>query len=237
VNTIVGTGVGLLLNAALAPPSYLPAARASLQGLGGRIAAILDDLAAGLASGITRDTAQGCLERARTIASPLDEVDDSIRQAEESLKYHIFAERQRARLAVYHRSNRALEHAAVQTRVISRTVLDIVQSTGTEARPAWVEPRVIGGHLANLRSALGVAIDHFLTLIDAPRPSLDDEALAGEVLACRRDLTDVACDHVDALLPDGWALLGEVAAIAGQLVADLTTAANDLGNFEVASGK
>ncbi|MEA2531369.1 MAG: hypothetical protein QOG89_3013, partial [Thermomicrobiales bacterium] len=30
------------------------------------------------------------------------------------------------------------------------------------------------------------------------------------------------------LLPDGWTLLGEVIAISGQLVTDLSDAANDL---------
>ncbi len=95
-------------------------------------------------------------------------------------------------------------------------------------RPRWVEPDVLGGHLANLLSAVAVAIDHFLTLIDSPRPSHDDEALAGEVQGCQRDITLAAQDCLDELIAGGWTLLGEVIAISGQLVADLSLAANDL---------
>jgi uncharacterized membrane protein YgaE (UPF0421/DUF939 family) len=229
VNTIVGTVVGILLNAMIAPPSYLPAARTALQGLGERIAVILDDLAAGLARGITQEQATSCLARARAVATILDEVEESIAHAEESLKFHILASRQRTTLAIYHRSNRALEHAAIQSRVISRAVLEIVESAEPgQPRPRWVEPDALGGHLANLLSAVAVAIDHFLTLIDSPRPSYDDEVLVGEVQGCQRDITLAAQYCLDELISGGWPLLGEVVAISGQLAADLSFAANDL---------
>ncbi|MEA2524821.1 MAG: hypothetical protein QOF73_2048 [Thermomicrobiales bacterium] len=229
VNTLIGTLVGILLNAAVAPPNYLPAARLHLQNLGDRIAEILDDLAGGLANGIAHETAWNCLQRARVVATTLDEVDASIKHAEESLKYHVLARRQLTMLAVYRRSSRALEHTAVQSRVICRSIVDIVDTAAPgEPRPTWVEPEVLGGHLANLLSAVAISIEHFVSLVDAPRHSDDDEALAGEVQNCRRDVTLAARDHLTELLPDGWTLLGEVIAISGQLVTDLSDAANDL---------
>lgn len=229
VNTIIGTVVGISLNAIIAPPNYLPAARTALHGLGARIAAILDDLSTGLAGGITHEQAMSCLERARAVATTLDEVEESIAQAEESLKFHVLAKRQRTTLSIYHRSNRALEHAAIQSRVISRTILEIVESAEPDRhRPRWVEPDELGGHLANLLSAVAIAIDHFLTLIDTPRPSRDDEALVGEVQGCQRDITLAAQKYLDDLIAGDWTLLGEVIAISGQLAADLSLAANDL---------
>jgi len=130
---------------------------------------------------------------------------------------------------VYRRSNRALEHAAIQGRVLCRAVLEIVETAPPgPRRPRWIEPEELGDRLANLLSAVAVAIDHFLTLIDSPRPSQEDEALVAEVHDCQRDITIGARDYIDDLMPEGWILLGQVIALSGQLLADLSLAANDL---------
>ena len=237
-NTVIGVLVGLSLNALVAPPSYLPLARRAMRELGEGVAAILDDLATGLASGMTPEQATSCLERARAIASTLDEVEESIAHAEESLKYNVLAGRQRSRLAVYRRSNRALEHAAVQTRVICRAVVEAVATAGAgAARPSWLEPAALGAPLANLFSAVAVAVEHFLTLIDEPRASVDDAALAVEVRRHRQEITLAARERLIDLMPDGWALLGQALAVSSQLVADLTAAANELGELSPPPGR
>ncbi|GIW04446.1 MAG: hypothetical protein KatS3mg059_1066 [Thermomicrobiales bacterium] len=231
-NSVIGTAVGLTLNAVFAPPNYLPAARESVVTLGQRIGAILDDLASALANGVTEVQARDCLERARLIATSLDDVEDSITRAEESLKYNVLAGRQRARLAVYHRANRALEHAALQTRVICRAVVEALEmAQAGQPRPGWLEPERLGTPLANLISALSVALDHFLSLIDAPRESLEDEVLATEVQRQRKEVMAAAQNFLGELMPEGWAVLGQALALSDQLVTDLTAAANELGQL------
>ncbi|GIW03524.1 MAG: hypothetical protein KatS3mg059_0144 [Thermomicrobiales bacterium] len=237
-NSVIGTAVGLTLNAVFAPPNYLPAARDAVVTLGQRIGAILDDLAAALAAGITATDARDCLERARLVATSLDDVEDSITRAEESLKYNVLAGRQRAKLAVYHRANRALEHAALQTRVICRSMVEALETAKAgELRPGWLEPERLGVPMANLVSALAVALDHFLSLIDAPRESLEDEALAADVQRQRQEVMAAAQEFLGALMPEGWAVLGQALALSDQLVTDLTAAANELGRLNQAVKK
>jgi uncharacterized membrane protein YgaE (UPF0421/DUF939 family) len=238
VNTIVGTVVGLLLNAAIAPPNYLPAARQSLLVFSTRLEGILVDLANAIGAGINRDAAMRCLERARTAEQQIGDVAGTIKRADESLRFHMLGRGQRSTLAVYHRVQRAYEHAAIQARVICRSVTEIAGSAprGRE-RPEWIEPDVIGIALANLISAASVSLEHFRTLIDAPRESAEDEALIAELARCRAEINEIARDQMTLLIPDNWTLLGEVVAVSGQLVADLSGAANDLEAIVSISGE
>lgn len=229
VNTIVGTVIGISLNAMIAPPNYLPKARQSLLDFSDRLENILVDLANAIGGGIDLQSATACLERARSAEQQIGEVAGTIARAEESLRYHMLGREQRSTLAGYHRVQRAFEHAAIQVRVICRSVTEIARAAPPERpRPEWIEPGVMGVALANLISAASVSLEHFRTLIDTPRVSLDDEELVGEVARCRADINEIARDQMTLLIPDAWTLLGEVVAVSGQLTTDLSAAANDL---------
>jgi hypothetical protein len=229
VNTIVGTVIGIALNAVIAPPNYLPEARTRVRSLGERIVAIHEDLAHMLSTGLTPEPARRCLERAREIAASVEDVHAAIVRGEESLQYHLFGSAERTKLAVYHRASKALEFAAVQTRVISRAIYETSLLADRGDRPSWIDPGNLGRDLADVLSAVSVAIDHFVTLIDAPRPSRDDEALTNEVFRSCERFNLTAQDHIADLLPNGWTLLGEVIALSEQLVSDLSVAANEIG--------
>ena len=69
------------------------------------------------------------LRYARAVAAGLNEVQDALDAAEESLKFNFVRRRQEPAFNRYRRANRALEHSAVQVRVISRTVSDGVVAT------------------------------------------------------------------------------------------------------------
>lgn len=231
VNTLVGTAVGLTLNAVIAPPNYLPSARFALQKLGESLSNLQEDIAATLATGITQESAFQLLEQARAIAATVEKVDDAIGSGEASLKYHVLNSRQVITLEVYRRASRALEHAAVQTRVMSRAIHDATRLDSDDIRPDWISPDALGIQIADIFSAISVSIDHFMSLIESPRETTDDEALANDVHRCSRQLTLLARDHFDSLIPDGWTLLGEVIALSGQLATDLTRAANEIGTL------
>jgi hypothetical protein len=72
-------------------------------------------------------------------------------------------------------------------------------------------------------------IDHFMTLVDSPRDSGDDEVLTADVARTCQQAALITREHMESLIPDGWPLLGEVLALSRQLAADLSEAANEIG--------
>jgi len=119
--------------------------------------------------------------------------------------------------------------------VISRAIYEISISSDHGDPPAWVDPANLGREIGEVLSAVSVAIDHFLTLVDRPRPSLDDELVTSDVVRSCVALTHAAQSHIASMIPNGWTLLGEVIALSGQLVADLSLAANDVGMMTTTS--
>lgn len=229
LDTVIGTAVGLLANALIAPPNHLPRAQAAIHALGDRLSAVLGDIAFGLANGIDRDHASDVLRYARAVAAGLDEVQDALDSAEESLKYNLVRRRQEPAFNRYRRATRALEHAAVQVRVISRTISDGARATPPELAPrGWLGADGIGGPLALFFAAIAAYLDHFLAVVEEPVGQGDGHELLDEIAARRRDVNTAMAACVDDLMPDRWALLGEVVSIANQLVADLSEATLDL---------
>jgi uncharacterized membrane protein YgaE (UPF0421/DUF939 family) len=222
-DTLIGTAVGLALNSLLAPPTYLPHARLAFLALGEQVAGILSRLATSLDTGDIATEAPACLEIARAASSALEQARDALDRADESLQFHVLAARHQGTVNTYARANHALEHAAIQTRVIARTVSDI-----SLANPPWIAPDRLGQPLAMLLSATATALTNFLTLVDAPGDQaafLDSIAIAKER---RLALATVTSQTPTDASPAEWSLLGGVLTIAGQLVSDLESAAGEL---------
>ncbi|MGD9712709.1 MAG: aromatic acid exporter family protein [Thermomicrobiales bacterium] len=220
-NTIIGTGVGLLLNASVAPPNHVPAARTELDKLGHGIEDILVTLRDALNAGIGHDTALESLYASRRIADTLHDTDTALRNAEESLTYNLMGKHQREVLTVYRRIGEALEHSALQTRIIARGLTDATAASaaGVE-RPAWLEPDVLGHDLAQFVQEALLALQVFLRPLergDARPESISLEGISRQ----RHEVTTSAAEALDLITPDGWILLGEIVAIASQLVVDL----------------
>ena len=239
VNSAIGTAVGLSINWLVAPPSYLPGARLAVRSLGERLIAVQEELAAAFAEGITPERAADCLAQARAVDAGMGEVQTALDQAEESLRFNLLGERQRVPLARYARATGALEHAAIQTRVICRAALDAAAAArdapvviiGDVPRPAWLEPDALGTPLANLFSAIALAVEEFLALADGPpdAPAPAGLTLAPEIADRRADVRNAAARNPRLLLPDGWILAGELLSVADQLIADLAAAADIAG--------
>lgn len=225
LDTIIGTAVGLAANSLIAPPSHVPEGRLAVRTLGHRLTEVLDDLAAALAAGIDVEQATDLLARARKIAAELDEVQIALDHAEESLRFNLPGRRHQPALERYRRANRALEHAAIQTRVISRTVTDCARIAGSAV---WIGPVALGTPLANLFSAISLYLEHFLDLADGPAGRRDDAGLLAEIQERRQEASDAAAARLTDLLPDRWVLVGEILSVTDQLVADLAHAAADL---------
>lgn len=223
-NILIGTGIGLLLNASVAPPNYVTGARAEVLGLGSTIRSILLDLSEALQAGLTHEQAQGALLRARAVATSLHDADTALSRADESLHYNLFGRPQQATLARYRRADQVMEHAAIQTRIVARSLSDAtaLQPAGN-AHPAWLAPDDLGIPLAQLLNEAAQAMSVFLRALD--HQVSDAEPFDMTAFRQRKgEVQRAALDHIDALLPDGWELVGEMISVTAQMVTDLAAA-------------
>ncbi len=227
-NTLIGTGVGLLLNASVAPPNYVPAARAELDKLGHSIEAILITLRDALRTGIDQESALRALYEARRVAETLHDTEIALKNAEESLTYNLMGADQREVLTVFRRIGEALEHSALQTRIIARALTDATASPPHGAsRPAWLEPDGLGEEIGALLDEALVALQTFLRPLDAGDSRPQSIAVDG-IARQRQVVTEAAAASLDLIAPDGWILLGEIVAISTQLVVDLSAVPTDV---------
>ncbi|CAN5757134.1 hypothetical protein BH23CHL5_BH23CHL5_24830 [soil metagenome] len=228
-NTLIGTAVGLVLNASVAPPNHVPAAREQLHTLGHSIVAVLIQLQGNLATGIDRATTVEELYRARDIVGSLHDVDSALINAENGLAYNLLGTDQREVIAIYRQINRAMEHAAIQTRIVARSLTDAVASAPDgKHRPTWLEPDNLGGTLADLIDQVLVAFKVFLQPLDDADPA-KPVAVSTEGINTQRDhIYAAALNGFESLLPDGWILLGEIVGVMTQLVTDLQTVSNEV---------
>jgi uncharacterized membrane protein YgaE (UPF0421/DUF939 family) len=225
-NTLIGTGVGLLLNASVAPPNHIPEAKSRLHGLGHGIEQILVDLRSSLHGGIDHQTSLSCLYRARETATQLNEVDTALQNAEESLTYNLMGSDQCDVLAVYRQIDHAMEHAALQTRIIARALTDAVATSQPDrARPEWLEPDALGVPIASMLDEALAALRVFLRPLDVDNPQRPSSIGIDAIAEARERLYRAALVHFESLLPDGWILLGEITGVTTQFVTDLSSTA------------
>ena len=224
-NTLIGTGVGLLLNASVAPPNYLPDARRRLLEVGEAIQDDLRVLAEGVRTGISNDEAVTTLHLARETNTKLLELDATLVQAQESLQFNLLGRRQRDVLRLYQRADLALEHASIQTRMIARALAD---ATAQEAPHGWLEYAALGAPLADL-------LDMGVETLDAHLERLRDGDLTGGFpidtvrLTGHQSSIAARAGAFDAELRlGGWIYLGEVVALTTQLITDLSAPADQL---------
>ncbi len=124
VDTIVGAGVGVLVNLLVLPPTYVEAAGRSLRGVAEDLAQLCHDVGAEPGGRWGYQEARGWLLRAREISDELREVADALEQGEESVRYNPLRAEVES-LARYGEAQRALEHATTQVRGFARTLTEL----------------------------------------------------------------------------------------------------------------
>lgn len=231
-NTLIGTAVGLILNATVSPPNYLPDARRRLLEVGEAIQDDLRSLAEAVRTGISNDEAVNTLHLARETNAKLLELDTTLTQAHDSLQFNLLGRRQRDVLRLYQRADLALEHASIQTRMIARALAD---ATAQQAPHDWLAAEAVGAPLADLLDLAVETLDAHLVRIQKGDLTgglpidLDRLARAQDAIAARSAAYD------DQLRYGGWIYLGEVVALATQMITDLSAPAATLEVFPDAS--
>jgi uncharacterized membrane protein YccC len=213
--TIAGALVGLGINALLVPPTHVPAAGAAYQSLVEGLLDELNGLALGLARGLDREVAEGCLEAARALARRFDDTDQALQRAEQGLRFNVRAFRERAEVDARREAVQTLEHTAIQARSVARALFDTV----AEGCPGWLEPDAFGQPLADLVRVSAQALQAFAL----GQPDLDQRkhvfgACRAAILAhARAERTLLTSGSA----PDGWVRLGSVLGTLDRLVWDL----------------
>jgi hypothetical protein len=208
-DTAIGTAIGLAVNSVFAPPIFVPSARRAMDALRSRLIDLMDQLATMVVDGITPDEATALSSAIARLRTDLTAADESLSNAEESLKFNLLAGRQRTQLAAIHQTDRRLEP-------IVDCLQQLVSALGSASDAAWMDDRTLTERIANLISAA--------TMI------LSDPAGAA-THANQRDLADRLHDltthanQIHQTLPDhSWATLGHLTESAKSLAFSVSEA-------------
>jgi len=229
LETLIGAAVGLGINALLAPPSHVDAARAALETHATALSAMMRHLATAIRNGLSAEEAYAVLTQARDTDALLRTAQGAIDRSDTALKFNVWHRKerplvQRMRLAV-----RALERTSIQARGIVRTVEDAAEDAHPRT-PDWLRTPGMGEDVAGASDAVA---DLFATFI----PAMLDQgnttesaafAAAGDEVDQARDRMehDVSSHMVRVLetSPEAWVSLGSVVADLDRIRRELQAA-------------
>ena len=225
--TLVGTAAGLAAGLIFAPLRVQPA-KDAISDLTGQMADLLGDMAAGLAEAPDLRRATEWLDRTRALRGEIERLDDALGQAEESVRLNPRRLRDPDPAAGLREGVDTLERAAIDLRVLARSVADSARLDSEDSPVKEPETRA---RLAAVISELAGAVRTYGQLIEAdPEPAdlaaasgQDAEPLAAE-LADRLEEAQRQQHRLADLLrtdpaesPDGWPLRGEILAHVDRL--------------------
>ncbi|MDQ1539171.1 MAG: hypothetical protein QOE58_3564 [Actinomycetota bacterium] len=122
--TLVGAGVGVIVNAAIAAPLYVQPASAALGELADTLAAFLRQLADQLTAGWSRESADRMLDEARHLSEEVNRADRILARAESSARFNPRVGQAREPLPRLRTGLTGLEHTYVTIRSLCRALLD-----------------------------------------------------------------------------------------------------------------
>jgi fusaric acid resistance family protein len=250
VDTLMGAGAGLGGGLVFAGRPQVQPARSAVGHLAGEVAGLLDRMAADLAGteradteladigreGTSRGSADPAddltaeagqwLVQARALRDEIERVDDTLREAADSVKLNpralvlsSGATPVTVTTVALRGGLEALEHAALTLRGLARSVLDSVE-IATEASP--VRDKETRVQLASVLAKLGEAIRTYGRLVQLTpvgSESLESE-LAAELDEAHRlqdELADLLKPRAKAGRPSEWPLRGEILAHVDRL--------------------
>ncbi|MFG1806854.1 FUSC family protein [Streptomyces sp. NPDC049040] len=158
--TLIGALVGLLFNL-LAPPVWVQSAGGSIESLARRMGRLFRDIGGEVAGNLPVERAAARLHEARRVDHDIVEVDASLRQAEDSLRWNPRVREGALSRIVLRTGLDTLEICAVVLRVMSRTLTDLAKHRTDE--PLF--PDEVAGRLEELFDHVAYAIESFAVLI------------------------------------------------------------------------
>lgn len=221
--TLIGAGVGVLLNAFFAPPVFVQTAGGAVEELAGWMARLLRRIGGDLARGATAAQAASWLAESRTLDNEIARFDESLRRAEESTRLNPRV-RQGAMARLVLRSGLdTLEVCAVVLRAICRSLRELAPES--EEVPPLYEGEVAAS-LERLMHRTGAAVDSFGALITA-QVSAGAEQAEQELERALREGREERGELAGMLRAqterdwDGWELHGALLASVDRMLNEL----------------
>lgn len=221
--TLIGAGVGLLFNLLFAPPVWVQSAGESIETLARRMARLFREMGGEVAGHLPVERAAARLHEARRVDHAIVEVDASLRQAEDSLRWNPRVREGLLSRIVLRTGLDTLEICAVVMRVLSRTLTDLAKHRTEEA----LFPDEVSRELERLFRQVANAIESFSVLITsqvAANAETAEERLA-HALAESAVSRDRAADLLLAGVqrhPRQWQLHGALLAEVDRILDELT---------------
>ncbi|MFD9483938.1 aromatic acid exporter family protein [Streptomyces sp. NPDC059991] len=222
LETLIGAGVGMLFNVLLVPPVWVESAGEAIVELAARMRRLLLDLAEEVGGHTPVARAAARLHEARRLDHDIVQVDASLRQAEDSLRFNPRVKEGLLSRIALRTGLDALEISAVVLRVVCRSVTDLAKERTQEH---LFEPET-GMALRDVFEHLAQAVESFAVLITTQVRANAEEAenrFAAELSAAR-----ASRDRVALLLlaqvgrdPRQWQLHGALLAEVDRILDEL----------------
>jgi len=211
VETFVGTGAGLAAGFLLTSPRVQPAEEA-IADLSAKVAGLLGGMAAGLGAGLVPDAAADWLRQARSLGAEIRQVDEALRQAEDSVRLNPRRMRLPLTAVSLRDSLETLEHETTTIRGLGRSLTDLTR-LGSDDDPLQ-DPEVrarLAGVLWELSAAVG-SYGSLATGHDLSRHQVLESELERHLAAAReqQDRLSELLGTDPAAQPVGWPLRGEL---------------------------
>jgi hypothetical protein len=221
LETLIGAGVGVIVNAVLVPPVYLQPAGDAIYQLADDMARVLEDAAGDLAEDWSGEDAYERLLEARELDGQVGETREAISRAEDSLRLN-----PRRRLLVGDPSDElregmtTLEHSVILVRGICRSLVDLDTVTGGKGHEPGLRVALAG----LLREVAG-AIRSFGELVAAsvPGPPANQAPLLRAIARARagRDQVAAAMAAGPREEPETWPVHGHLLANIDRLLSEI----------------
>jgi hypothetical protein len=220
--TLIGAGVGLLFNLLFAPPVWVQSAGGSIEALSRRMGGLFRDISANVSGHLPVAQAAARLHEARRVDHDIAAVDESLRQAEDSLRFNPRVREGLLSRVVLRTGLDTLEICAVVQRVLSRTLTDLAKHRLDE--PLFPDP--IAEEVSLLFDHVADAIENFAVLIttqvSANAVAAEEQLAAAlsEAEAIRDRAADLLLAGVQAH-PRQWQLHGAMLAEVDRILDEL----------------
>ncbi|MFC1415727.1 FUSC family protein [Streptacidiphilus cavernicola] len=223
LETVIGAGVGLLLNLVFAPPVWVDSAGESIQDLARRARQLLLHLAEELRGPLPVERAATRLHQARGLDQDIAQVDASLRQAEDSLRLNPRIAGGTLSRVVLRTGLDTLEICVVVLRVLARSLTDLAKRREDD-QPLF--PEEVAVVLEELFTHIGAALVSFAVLVTAQASTDGGEAEAR--LAAELSAAAAGRDRVARLMllqvqrhPEAWQLHGSLLAELDRILDEL----------------
>lgn len=222
LETLIGAAVGLLFNLLFAPPVWVQSAGGSIEALARRMGALFRDMGGEVTGHLPVERAAARLHEARRVDHDIAEVDASLRQAEDSLRWNPRVREGLLSRIVLRTGLDTLEICAVVMRVMSRTLTDLAKHRTEES----LFPDEVARELRDLLDNIARAVESFAVLITtqvAANAETAEERLTKALAesAVSRDRTADLLLHGVQQHPRQWQLHGALLAEADRILDEL----------------